>query len=148
MRKFILAVSALSMIALPAAADAHRHHGYDNENGYSRGDDQDDDQGDEQQRGYYQQQGYYPQQRYSQQQGYYQQQAYNNNGYNGRSYGYSRHRCSGTTGTLIGGGAGALLGRSLGRGSGYYHQNSGTTGTIIGGVLGALAGRQVGKATC
>jgi hypothetical protein len=31
--------------------------------------------------------------------------------------------------------AGALLGRSLGRGSGDYHQNSGTTGAILGAAL-------------
>jgi hypothetical protein len=31
--------------------------------------------------------------------------------------------------------AGALLGRSLGRGTGDYHQNSGTTGAILGAAL-------------
>lgn len=68
--------------------------------------------------------------------------------YYGDGDNYRRHRCSGTTGTIVGAGAGALLGRSLGRGSGYRHQHSGTTGAIIGAALGALAGRQVGKATC
>ena len=125
-KKTLLALSALSMVAVPAVADAHHRDGY---NGYN--------------------QGYYPQQQ--QNYGYnngYPQQAYSyDNGYYGRSYG-SRHRCSGTTGTIVGAGAGALLGRSLGRGSGYYHQNSGTTGTILGAALGALVGRQVGKSTC
>ena len=130
-KNLVLAMSALSLVTVPGMANAHRHVGYDNENGYSRGDDQNDDQGDEGQ------QGYYPQQVYS-----------NSNAYYGRRYGYNRHRCSGTTGTIVGAGAGALIGRSIGRGSGYYRQNSGTTGTIVGGVLGALIGRQVGKSTC
>ena len=98
-KRSMLVLSALSMIAVPAASEAHRHHGYDNR-------------------------------------------------YYGRTYGYRQHRCSGTTGTIVGAGAGALLGRSIGRGSGYYHQNSGTTGAIIGAALGALAGRQVGRSTC
>ena len=70
------------------------------------------------------------------------------NGYYRGGYDYRRHRCSGTTGTIVGAGAGALLGRSIGRGSGYYHQNSGTTGTILGAALGALVGREIGKSTC
>ena len=140
-----LVISAFSMAAVPAAADAHHYNGYGNEDRDHEG----DGQGDERDQGAYQQQGYYPQQGYYEQRGYYPQQAYSyDNGYSGRSYGYRRHRCSGTTGTILGGGAGALLGRSLGRGSGYYHQNSGTTGTILGAALGALVGRQVGKSTC
>lgn len=128
LKRSMLVLSALSMVAMPAVSEAHRYHGYNNGYGY--------DQGYAQQ-GYYQQQGYYPQQAY----GY-------DNGYYGRTYGYRDHRCSGTTGTIIGAGAGALLGHSLGRGSGYYHQNSGTTGAIVGAALGALVGRQVGKSTC
>jgi hypothetical protein len=134
-KKVILAMSALSMVAVPAAAEAHRHGRYDNDynQGYS--------------------QGYYPQQQnygYSQQGYYPQQQAYGyDNRYNGRDYGYRNHRCSGTTGTIVGAGAGALIGRSIGRSGGsYYHQNSGTTGTILGAAVGALLGRQVGKSTC
>ena len=134
-KKTMLALSALSMVAVPAVADAHRRDGYYG-NGYSQG----YSQGYEQQQGYGYNNGY-PQQAYSYDNG------YNNNGYYGRSYG-TRHRCSGTTGTIVGAGAGALLGRSLGRGSGYYHQNSGTTGTILGAAIGALVGRQVGKSTC
>ena len=116
-RKSILIISALSIAAVPVAADARHHHDYD---GYAEG---------------YEQMGYYPQQ-------------VEDRAYYGDGYSYRRHRCSGTTGTIIGAGAGALLGRSLTRGSGYYHQHSGTTGAIIGAALGALAGRQVGKATC
>lgn len=120
-KKSMLAMSAMSTIAVPAVADARHYNGYDN--GYG-----------------YEQQGYYPQQGYYSQQGYYPQQAYGGgNRYYGRSYGYRHHRCSGTTATIVGGGAGALIGHSIGRG---------TTGTIIGAALGALAGRQIGKSTC
>jgi hypothetical protein len=112
-KKSTLMISVLSLVAVPATAEARHHHDYD---GYSEG---------------YEQMGYYPQQ--------VEDRAY---------YGDRRHHCSGTTGTIVGAGAGALLGRSLTRGSGYYHQHSGTTGAIIGAALGALAGRQVGKATC
>ena len=128
LKRSMLVLSGLSMLAMPTVSEAHRYHGYANGYGY--------DQGYAQQ-GYYQQQGYYPQQAY----GY-------DNRYYGRTYGYREHRCSGTTGTIVGAGAGALLGRSLGRGSGYYHQNSGTTGAIVGAALGALVGRQVGRSTC
>jgi len=129
-RKSVLAITALSVVAVPAAAEARHHYGYDNGYGY-------------QQQGY--DQGYYPQQNYYAQ-GYYPQQSYGYDGYYGRSYRYSRSRCSGTTGTIIGAGAGALIGRSVGQGS--YRRHSGTTGTILGAALGALAGREIGKATC
>ena len=129
-KKSMIVMSAISMVAFPAVADAHRYYGYDS--GYG-----------------YEQQGYYPQQGYYAEQGYYPQQAYGyGNRYYGRSYGYRGHRCSGTTGTIVGAGAGALLGRSIGRGSGYYHRNSGTTGTILGAALGALVGREIGRSTC
>jgi hypothetical protein len=120
-KKSMLIMSALSMVSVPVAADAHhyqRYGGYDD--GYERG----------------YETPYYAQQAYG-----YENAAYND-------YGYRRHRCSGTTGTIVGAGAGALLGRSIGRGSGYYHQHSGTTGAIIGAALGALVGREVGKSTC
>ena len=55
-------------------------------------------------------------------------------------------RCKGTTGTIVGGAAGAILGRSVTRDR--YRGRSGTTGTIVGGALGALAGRAVHKSTC
>jgi hypothetical protein len=70
---------------------------------------------------------------------------YYDNSYQQQSYrGYNRgyRRCSGTTGTVIGGAGGALLGREIaGRGDR-------TTGTILGVAAGALLGRQVGKSTC
>ena len=135
-KKSMIVMSAISMVAVPAVADAHRYYGYDNSYGYG-------------QQGYYPQQGYYQGQGYYPEQGYYPQQAYGyGNSYYGRSYGYRTHRCSGTTGTIVGAGAGALLGRSIGRGSGYYHRNSGTTGTILGAALGALVGREIGRSTC
>jgi outer membrane lipoprotein SlyB len=75
-------------------------------------------------------------------------QAQYRDGYYGRTYRdynedrrYDR-RCSGTTGTIVGGAGGALLGRQVaGRGNG-------TIGTILGGAAGALLGREVGKSTC
>jgi Glycine zipper 2TM domain len=50
---------------------------------------------------------------------------------------------SGTTGTILGGVVGGLLGREIGRGR--FNQNSGTTGLIIGAGAGALAGRAIEK---
>jgi hypothetical protein len=48
-------------------------------------------------------------------------------------------RTSGTTGMIVGGAAGALLGRQLDSG------RDRTTGTILGAGAGALLGREVGK---
>ncbi len=62
-------------------------------------------------------------------------------GRNERRYRGDR-RCSGTTGTIIGGAGGALLGRAIDGG------RNRTTGTIGGAVVGALLGRQVGKSSC
>jgi len=85
---------------------------------------------------------------------------YNNRGYSNGYYGQSRgyydnryyndRRCSGTTGTIVGGAVGALLGREVGKsGSRYsYNRGSGTTGAIIGGAIGALAGNAIDKADC
>lgn len=90
---------------------------------------------------------------------------YYDNGYYGRGYdsyydrGYSRYddgryygrtryrgRCgSGTTGAIIGGAGGALIGRSIARGGSYYRRGSGTTGAIVGGAVGALLGREIGR---
>ena len=61
-------------------------------------------------------------------------------GYNRGDRGY--RRCSGTTGTIIGGAGGALLGREI-----AGRRNS-TTGTLLGAAAGALLGRQVGKSSC
>jgi uncharacterized protein YcfJ len=63
--------------------------------------------------------------------------------YGSRSYrGDRRYYCrrgSGTTGLIIGGAAGALLGREL---DGGYNRS---TGTILGAAGGALLGREVGR---
>lgn len=72
-------------------------------------------------------------------------QSYNDGYYRDRTTRSSRYyrgerRCSGTTGTILGGAAGALAGRAIG--------NRGSTGTILGAAAGALLGRQVGKSTC
>jgi hypothetical protein len=74
---------------------------------------------------------------------------YYNSGYRGRGYyGRSRYRCgNGTTGAIVGGATGALIGREIGRDgrsyrSRYRGRGNGTTGAIIGGALGALVGRE------
>jgi uncharacterized protein YcfJ len=54
----------------------------------------------------------------------------------GRRY-YSCRRGSGTTGLIVGGAAGALVGRSVDRGR--YR----TTGTVLGAAGGALLGREI-----
>jgi hypothetical protein len=57
---------------------------------------------------------------------------------------YRGEKCkSGTTGTILGGVVGGLLGREIGRG-GRFNRPS-TTGTIIGAGAGALAGRALEK---
>lgn len=90
----------------------------------------------------YNQGGYYPQQsynngpysRYYNQQGYYSGPTWRGN--DGRYY---CRRSDGTTGTLIGGAAGALIGSQVaGRGDR-------TIGAILGGAVGALIGREVDR---
>ena len=53
---------------------------------------------------------------------------------------------------IVGGAAGALIGREIERSGSrnrYYGRRSGgTTGAIIGGAIGALVGREVGKRSC
>lgn len=60
-----------------------------------------------------------------------------------------RYRCGdGTTGAIVGGAAGALLGREIGRDGrrGYRRgRGSGTTGAIVGGAIGALVGREADR---
>jgi len=68
---------------------------------------------------------------------------YRRYGYRHREY---RRRCSGTTGAIIGGVAGGLLGREIGRG-GRWNEPS-TTGLIIGAGAGALAGRAIERENC
>ena len=125
--KFTLAAAAgaVAITAMPAAASAQYRGGYDDyryEQSY-RGD-----------RYRYQRGDNY----YGRNQAY-----YGNRNYNGQ-------RCKGTTGTIVGGIAGALLGREIAQGSGrgFRRGGSGTTGAIVGGAIGALAGRAVAKSAC
>jgi hypothetical protein len=70
---------------------------------------------------------------------------YDRNGYyNGPTWrdNRGRYHCrrpNGTTGLIIGGAAGALVGRAIDGGRNH------TTGTIIGAVAGALAGREIDR---
>lgn len=135
LKKFTLAaVAAVTAIAVvPGAAEARPHgnaYGYYNNSAHAR---------DYDRYGYGN--NYYGNNGYNN--GYYADGYSGDRYYSGRSYRGS-YRCSGTTGTLVGGVAGALLGRSVTR-NGYH---SGTTGTILGGALGALAGRAVDKSSC
>jgi Glycine zipper 2TM domain len=155
-----------ALTALPAAAEAQGYYRGDRYNG--RGYYRDYD------RGYYR---HYPRRRSSTRvyvdvgypayyggyygPGYYGPSYYNSyygpsyyrGGYYGRGYGrgYYRggYRCdNGTTGAIVGGAAGALVGREIGRdgrGYRYRHRGSGTTGAIIGGALGALIGSEASR---
>lgn len=112
MKKFILALAATLMVIAPVAAEAgnhHRRHGYD--------------------RHHYRDRDYRPYRGYDR---------YDRRG--PYRYGYDRRRCSnGTTGTIVGGVAGALLGRSI-----DTHGDR-TTGTVLGAGAGALAGRAIDR---
>ncbi|MDT9599742.1 glycine zipper 2TM domain-containing protein [Sphingosinicella rhizophila] len=125
---FAAAVALSAFTALPTAAQAQ--HGY-----YDSGRYQSAYRGDRYHRGdrYYADRGYY--------------RDYRSRYGNRRGY-YRDRRCSGTTGTIVGGVAGALLGREVTRDSRGYRRNSGTTGAILGGALGALAGRAIDKSDC
>ena len=135
----IASAAAATMFAVPGAAQAQSYYGQPSYGYGYQPTYQYNYQG--QRRAYRQQQRYYrQQQRYYGQQGYYGQRAY---------YGH-RQRCgNGTTGLIVGGAAGALIGREVDRGgsrSRYYgNRGSGTTGAIIGGALGALVGREVAR---
>ena len=114
LKKFTLAAAAAvtALATVPAAADARprgKAHGYYNNSAHARG--------------------------------YANQNRYYDGGYSGRTSAYDRGyrtRCrSGTTGAIVGGAAGALLGRHVaGRGDR-------TLGTILGGAAGALGGRAI-----
>ena len=136
-KKFTLtaAAAATALVALPAAVQAHPRgnaYGYHNNSAHSRGYDRYSN---------YDRYDRYDD-RYADRYG----DRYDDRRYDDRDYG---RRCSGTTGTIIGGAAGALGGRAIDRNSGRYsRRDSGTTGAIIGGALGALAGRAVDKSSC
>ncbi len=119
--------AATALTALPAAASAnHYDRGYNNRGGYYESQYRD---------------RYYGQRQYDDR--YYGQSQYDDRYYGrtDRRY-YGDRRCSGTTGTIVGGAGGALIGRAIDGG------RNRTTGTIAGGVIGALLGRGVGKNSC
>ena len=130
MRKPLLALSlAASMLAgLPSLAHAHDGRGswYKYEEYHDDGDDDDDDDRPRYRRSYYEERDYH-RPRYVEPRRYH--------------YRERRERCggSGTTGLLLGGVAGALLGRSVDR----YGDRA--PGTIIGAGAGALLGREVDR---
>src|SRR6185295_17897944 len=71
-----------------------------------------------------------------------QRRYYNDGYYNGPTWRDSRcRRSNGTTGLIVGGAAGALVGRSIDGG------RNRTTGTIVGAVAGALVGREVQRSS-
>jgi hypothetical protein len=146
-RKILLAAAAATagLTALPATASAdHGRDGYYGRGGYDRG---------------------YDERRYDRRG--YGERRYDRRGYDGRrsdrgyaAYGYDGYddygyrdgrryrRCgSGTGGAIVGGAAGALVGRNIARDGRRYSRRggSGTTGAIIGGAVGALIGREVGR---
>lgn len=124
-----LAASALAAsptVALAGGGDHHWHRGYDHDD-----DDDNDDQGQRYYRyrePYYQEDPAYYRERYAEPP---------------RDYRYSRPRQScrtkGTTGLILGGAAGALLGREVDR----YGDRA--PGTIIGAGAGALVGREIAR---
>jgi hypothetical protein len=134
----IASAAAATLVAVPGAAEA-RHRSYYG-GGYA-------------QPYYGSSYGYYPQSYGQQAYGYGYQQPYYGGSqryYGQRYYGHRRHRCgNGTTGLIVGGAAGALLGREVERSGSrhrYYGRRSGgTTGAIIGGAVGALVGRGIAR---
>jgi hypothetical protein len=128
-----IAAAAATLTALPTAAQAQYYDRGRYEDRYDRGD-RYERRGDRYDRYDRRGQSY---DRYG--------QRYDNRYYRDRN---DNRRCSGTTGTIVGGVAGALLGREVTRDRRGYNRNSGTTGAIIGGAIGALAGRAVDKADC
>ena len=85
--------------------------------------------------------GNYRAERYYRDGRYYQsrQLSYNDRVYRGQNGQYYCRRSDGTTGLIIGGAVGGLLGNSIARGG------SKTVGTIIGAGAGALLGREVDR---
>lgn len=162
LRKIILGLAAITATgtALPAAAEAQGYRHYDSRYSraydgyrsgyYDRGYDRRAYDRRSYGRGGYDG-GYYGRGSYDR--GYYGRGGYDR-GYYGRSqYGYDDRRyrrCgSGTTGAIVGGAAGALVGREIARGgrrySHYGRGGNGTLGAIVGGAAGALLGREVGR---
>ena len=151
LKKFVLGIAALgaTSVALPAAAEAQYYGGY-RDYRYTRDHDGYRDyryaRNHDRYRSGYHDRGYRSDPYYS--------NAYYDRGYRGQSYGYDRrYRCgSGTSGAIVGGAAGALLGREIARGGRNFYGNrrggSGTVGAIIGGATGALVGREIDRSSC
>lgn len=73
----------------------------------------------------------------AQRRGYYDRNGnYHGPTWRGRDGRYRCTRSDGTTGTIVGGVAGAVAGQAIA---------GGTTGPIVGGIVGALAGRQIDR---
>ncbi|MBV9931599.1 MAG: glycine zipper 2TM domain-containing protein [Alphaproteobacteria bacterium] len=135
MKTLVLSAAALAALlpAAPAAADppswapayGRRAHDAYNNGYYSNGYNQAYNNG-------YYNQGY--------NNGYY-AQGYDGPVWRGRNGRYYCRRSNGTTGLLVGGAAGALIGRSIDGG------RDRTAGTLIGGVAGALLGREVQRSS-
>jgi hypothetical protein len=91
--------------------------------------------------------GYVQQDRYYDGRGYERDYRSYDDGYRShRNYYRGDRRCrSGSTGTILGAVAGALLGGEIGRGSSYRRSG---TGTIIGAGAGALIGREIDRGNC
>jgi hypothetical protein len=132
--KFTLAAAAgaVALTAMPAAAEASHRDGYR------------DYRYEQSYRGDRYQQSYRGDRYYAGDNYYRGQNTYYGDRYNNGT------RCKGTTGTIVGGVAGALIGREVTRnsGRGFRRGGGGTTGAIIGGAIGALAGRAVAKSGC
>jgi hypothetical protein len=135
LKKFALsgAAAAAALVAVPAAAEAQpngRAHGYYNNSAHARA-----YQNQRSRDRYYGRSAYDA--RYGDRYGYDNRYRYQDR-YDDR---YDR-RCSGTTGTIVGGAAGVLAGREVaGRGNR-------TIGSVIGGALGAVAGRAIDRSSC
>lgn len=134
------AVSLSALVMVPSVAAADHRDGY-----YSRYDDGGyyrDGRRRYQRGDYYRGRGY---DRYYRGRAYY-EPAGSYGGYDDRRY-YGRGRCGeGTTGAIVGGAAGALVGREIARdGRRYRNRGSGTVGAIVGGAVGALVGREIDR---
>lgn len=133
LKKIALAATAALAGTMLVPAAAHAGDGYYDGRYYeSRYDDRYDDRYDRQR---YRRGDYYDGRRYSRRD------------YRDRRYYRGRCRDNGTGGTIIGGIAGALLGREIARGDRgrYGRRGDGTAGAVIGGVAGALAGRAIDR---
>jgi hypothetical protein len=139
LKRAALALALPGILAAGAPALAHDRDRWDDDDRWEHQDRGEhrgwyrEDRGYHRDRGYYDGRGYYPDR------GYYGEPVYARTrvwrGDDGRYY--CRHS-DGTTGLLIGGVAGALLGREV---AGYRGDR--TAGAIIGGAIGALAGKAI-----